>query len=87
MYLGTVEQYDETEQAIVSYVCLKGAEAREVSKGKNEGTANKEPCLQGTMGDSIQKPGSCWTKGREVVWFCVRLLWLSSMAAPMARQS
>lgn len=34
-YLGTEEQYDGTEQAIVGYVCLKGTEVRELSKGKN----------------------------------------------------
>lgn len=47
MYLGTAEQCGGSEQAIVSYACLKGTEAKEVSKGKNEGIANKDPRPQG----------------------------------------
>lgn len=43
VYLGTAEQCDGSEHAIVSYVCLKGIEAREVSKGTNEEITNKDP--------------------------------------------
>lgn len=44
MSLGSANQCYGSEQAIGNYACLKGVEAREVSKGKNEGVAKKDPC-------------------------------------------
>lgn len=37
VYLGAAEHWGRSEQAIGSYICLKGIEAREVSKGKKWG--------------------------------------------------
>lgn len=75
MSLGSANQCYGSEQAIGNYACLKGVEAREVSKGKNEGVAKKDPCSSGTksMGDIILKLGRRWTKGLEVAWFLCKV--------------